>query len=262
MFTAFRFMLGDYSSQAGHSLAVAFTKRYGVPFQTTFVAGMIIVIFGLFNIITAVFVETTISGLKTNETKRKYANQYEKRYVRWKLRRLLELCQESKDSEPTHRSTKLRKSIPLDFQKRGVIEPRAGFTDQEFRMIMQKPGVQEVLRDLDVVLHDIGNLFETFDPDNTGKVTMQQLANGIMKVRGDPHKTDIIASWVAIRALHQKFDQLQYWLLVATGGRGQGSEDPERAGMGAATWPLGEEGFLRGEDDEGVSVTASLGVRP
>lgn len=44
-------------------MIVAFSYGYGGFFETVFVGWMIIVIFGLFNIITAIFVDTTTSGL-------------------------------------------------------------------------------------------------------------------------------------------------------------------------------------------------------
>merc|ERR1711972_624883 len=80
MFTTFRFMLGDYSTRGGKSIVVAFSQDYGWKFELVFVAWMIIVIFGLFNIITAIFVDTTVAGLKHNDVKRKYAQQYERMY--------------------------------------------------------------------------------------------------------------------------------------------------------------------------------------
>jgi len=217
MFTTFRFMLGDYSTKGGKSLAIAFSDGYGAQFQVLFVIGMIIVIFGFFNIITAVFVETTISGLKTNETKRKYARRYEQKFVKDKLKNLLERVQglwEEKTSKHTAVFNRSKSALPPDMltKRGGMID--ADMSAYEFRSVMRDEAVKDILNDLDVGIRDPGGLFDTFDADGTGKVSIQELATGLMRIRGEPHKTDIIASWVAIRALHEKFDQLQYLILA------------------------------------------------
>merc|ERR1712113_634329 len=58
-----------------------------------FLGFMVVVIFGLFNIITAIFVESTIDGLQNNESKRKFAKHYEKTYVQDRLQQLFERTQ-------------------------------------------------------------------------------------------------------------------------------------------------------------------------
>merc|ERR1719188_1133747 len=86
MFTAFRWMLGDYGTRGGKSLTVALSQGYGGAFDTLFVFWMIVVTFGVFNIIVAIFVDSTTSGLKTNDARRKYVRQYERNYVKKKLK--------------------------------------------------------------------------------------------------------------------------------------------------------------------------------
>merc|ERR1712048_216427 len=47
--------------------------------------GMVAVILGVFNIITAIFVEATLSGLKHNDEKKKYNRLYEAHFVQSRL---------------------------------------------------------------------------------------------------------------------------------------------------------------------------------
>merc|ERR1712176_953603 len=88
MFTAFRFMLGDFSTRKGSSLVVAFSEGYGWRFQAVFVTWMVIVNYGFHNIISALFVDATISGLRHNDSKRKLVRQYERAFVEVKLKEL------------------------------------------------------------------------------------------------------------------------------------------------------------------------------
>merc|ERR1712226_1292871 len=94
MFTSFRFMIGDFSTANGKSLCVILSQGYGGAFNVSFVVMMVLIIFGLFNVITAIFVDSTTSGLKHNDAKRKQSNQYEKKFVRTKLHRLVEAITE------------------------------------------------------------------------------------------------------------------------------------------------------------------------
>ena len=86
MFTCFRFMLADSSTRRGVSLAVTFSQEFGKLYMCQYVAWMIVCMFGIFNIITAVFfVDTTVGGLKHNASMKKRAIQYEYSFVRTKL---------------------------------------------------------------------------------------------------------------------------------------------------------------------------------
>merc|ERR1712137_494517 len=84
-----RFMIGDFSTASGKSLSVILSRGYGGTFNVAFVTMMVFIIFGLFNIITAIFVDATTAGLKHNDAKRKYASQYERKFVREKLHSLV-----------------------------------------------------------------------------------------------------------------------------------------------------------------------------
>merc|ERR1711933_330976 len=67
MFTVYRCMIGDCTSAGGHSIVVHLSKGYGFTFYITYCVAMIVAICGLFNIVTALFVESTLTGLKGND---------------------------------------------------------------------------------------------------------------------------------------------------------------------------------------------------
>lgn len=205
MFTTFRFMIGDFSTRGGKSLAVIFSQGYGTSFNVVYCMGMIGVMFGLFNIITAIFVDSTIAGLKHNDVKRKYAKQYEKHYVQAKLRQLMYRVSEvvaarRGDAEPR----KTRYSTI----SRHVEDRMVELTEDDFIEVMEDPMVKVLLQDLDVEMYNPPGMFDTFDPHGNKIVTLSEMVQVIMKLRGAPQKNDMIASWVAIRALHNKVDDL------------------------------------------------------
>jgi len=241
MFTTFRFMIGDYSSRSGKSLAVAFSQGYGDFFHLVFCVGMITVQFGLFNIITAIFVDSTISGLKTNDTKRKYARQYESKFVKEKLKDLLErvgylaLTQKFENlkvrSTPSRRSRALRllesfglqteESMQRASQQSRVLNQaqmqrlsrcdieELELNEELFLQVLEDDVVKLLMQDLDVDIFNPTDLFGTFDPDESGTVTVPEMVQAVMKLRGEPVKNDVIATVVSIKSLHEKFDGLK-----------------------------------------------------
>merc|ERR1712190_40703 len=86
-------MIGDFSTASGKSLSAILSRGYGGPFNAAFVIMMVMIIFGLFNIITAIFVDATTAGLKHNDAKRKYASQHERKFVRTKLHSLIQVVE-------------------------------------------------------------------------------------------------------------------------------------------------------------------------
>ena len=88
MFTMFRCMIGDCTTEPGGSLAVYMSAGFGIKFYIIYCVGMIAITFGLFNIITAVFVDSTILGLKQVAARRKL-QQYEGESVEKNLHKLL-----------------------------------------------------------------------------------------------------------------------------------------------------------------------------
>jgi len=207
MFTTFRFMIGDFSTGAGKSLAVAFSRGYGAIFELTYCIGMISVMFGLFNVITAIFVDSTISGLQHSDVKKKHSRQYESRFVREKLKDLLNhiaVLRSSKHDMGRRTSGVGKKSY---FVETDTVE-NLQLDEQEFFEVIENEVVMRILEDLDVKISNANSMYDTFDPDGNGFITVSSLVDAIMKLRGEPQKNDLIASWQALRALHEKVDHL------------------------------------------------------
>jgi len=210
MFTSFRFMLGDYSTRGGKSIVVAFSQDYGMKFDVIFVAWMIIVIFGLFNIVTAIFVDTTVAGLKHNDVKKKYVQQHENRYVRSKLKAILERIQLLTQA---HRDLTVETGNSCySSQDCDVFD----LIEEEFVEVMKDDKIQALMQDLDIEVFNLAGVFYTFDGNVSGRVTLRDLAEGVMKLRGAPQKSDLMGCLVSTRSLHEKFDQLKLQMQVQT----------------------------------------------
>jgi len=84
--------------------------------------------------------------------------------------------------------------------------------EDEFMDIMDDNIVKEIMEDLDVNMYNPAGMFDAFDPDGSGSITVTEFVQAIMKLRGDPQKNDIIACFVALKALQDRFDELSLFL--------------------------------------------------
>merc|ERR1711870_230784 len=75
--------------------------------------------------------------------------------------------------------------------------------------LMEDHRVKAVLHDLDVDVYDSIALFDTFDSNGDGLVNLSEFMHAIMKLRGEPQKNDMIATWTSIRTLQDKVDHFQ-----------------------------------------------------
>jgi len=209
MFTIFRCMLGDCSSKAGQSLVVHFSRGYGIRFMLVYCFGMVLFIFGIFNVVTSIFVETTISGLKRNSIAKKRNRLYDSRYVQAKMAALIGRIDEIHFDQASTRASNASESASMGEHRIYCV----ALTEEQFHNILDDALVQELFEDLDVSLFDPGSLFDMFDSDGSGLVSMPNFLNTVMQMRGDPQKTDMIASWLALRSLQRKFQQFEMLLV-------------------------------------------------
>merc|ERR1712066_601775 len=75
----------------------------------------------------------------------------------------------------------------------------------EYNRVMKDSNVQLVLEDLDVDLGSRDGMFAMTDVDDSGTISMNQLLETIVLMRGDLKKTDIMATLFEVRNLREKF---------------------------------------------------------
>lgn len=199
MFTIFRCILGDCTSKGGQSLAPHFGFGYGWRFYIVYCIGLIVVVFGLFNTITAIFVESTMTGLKYNDAQKNYAQKYEANYLRKKLEtlvaRIREICAE-------HYGTTLNEDSPTN---------QITIEADTFSIMLRDRQVRNILKDLDIELDNRQEsaLYDLFDVDHEGKVTLYQFLELLKRMRGEITKCDIISTLVHLRNLNAKVKRVE-----------------------------------------------------
>merc|ERR1719229_950311 len=60
---------------------------------------------------------------------------------------------------------------------------------------------QEILKDLDIADEEQLDLFDTLDVDGGGTLDLEELVQGIAKLRGDARRSDVVSVSLMVRAL-------------------------------------------------------------
>eukprot|EP00913_Durusdinium_trenchii_P032390 g30327.t1 len=170
---------------------------YGVQFDVFYAFSMVCVIFGMFNIITAIFVEATMNGLKDSETERKYAQAYESNYMTEQLGKIVlsitKHVQNLRKAETVQ--DRLKRSLSWGSNSStDSMDKEMFLTEEEFISAIRATDVRMLLDDLDVVLEPRPGVFEAFNSEEDGTVSMSELVSGLMSFRGELHKVDVLTT--------------------------------------------------------------------
>merc|ERR1712228_539469 len=75
-------------------------------------------------------------------------------------------------------------------------------TREFFKELIEHQSFREKLTALGISTEDIPDLFDTFDADDSGTMTIVELLKGVKKLRGDPRRSDVIGVSLVVQAIH------------------------------------------------------------
>jgi len=198
MFTVFRFFFNDFTTDEGVSLFEGVLGGYGsVP------AGFVAVLFfgisvGVFNVIAAIFVESTLAAASTLQSQRKTYRLNDVELWSTRIRILIAKLFE-------HHGTLLD---PYTLSESLDSISMVPVTEREFAGFIQDEVVIACLDSLEIDAADHKYLFDILDNDNTGAIFVSQLVDGLQRLRGDPRRSDIITVDLMVRAIQEQTSQL------------------------------------------------------
>lgn len=229
IFMIFRVCMSDGALPDGTPLVGHLYEIYGVTFVIPYILTLLFIVFGIFNLITAVFVENVMESAKQ---KRQLTLVPERVRVAKKLRELVFLFsgrvveEESACTQFWRRVTKAFNTsgeVPTDDIVARIVSSEDTSLDMDgqitremFVEAMKNPKVERLLDDLEVHMADRSDLFDVLDADNSGAIDISELIAGLMKLRnGGADKSDAVASVLGIRAvlihlrnLEERFDEV------------------------------------------------------
>jgi len=193
MLTVCRFFFGDFTTVSGMSLLESVNGAHG-SFYGVFVSVLYFaILIGLFNVIAAIFVESTLAAANRTAISRKAERMNDE--ILWTTRITLlvrKLYEYNGDEVPERMSTVMEKMKD---------EP---IPEAAFKEYMKDPAVQKALTDLEIDEADHKYLFDILDNDNTGSITVTQLSDGVERLRGDPRRSDIICIDLMLRSIQEQ----------------------------------------------------------
>jgi len=201
-FTTFRcLVVGDCTDSLGRPIFVRISDYYGPGYALFYSFASVFMMFGLSNVIIAIYVENTVAAAKFNELRQKQNRLTDMQVFR---ERAFELCDFIWNKHPDNAIAK----VPLE--ELTLVESTAiKLTPDFFAKLRQERHFAEILRDLDIADEEQIDLFDTLDVDGSGFLDFEELIQGIAKLRGDARRSDIISVSLMMRAMLADFNAFE-----------------------------------------------------
>lgn len=200
MFTTFRCSFGDCSTKHGTPI---FEAGVGAKAGLMLSCVVFIASIGLFNIISAVFIERIMEYASGNSARKMQDRLKDKNRWYSNVARLLRALLKHDEQN----------GIPLleNMDKEALKDMTFSRSLLQY-VIENDPEVMEILAELDIHSQDYSSLPETVDSSNTGAVHTTELINGLSRLRGMAGRSDIVSVDLMIRSLQKKMDDLWCWM--------------------------------------------------
>eukprot|EP00928_Gymnodinium_smaydae_P038994 TRINITY_DN26748_c0_g3_i2.p1 TRINITY_DN26748_c0_g3~~TRINITY_DN26748_c0_g3_i2.p1 ORF type:complete len:683 (+),score=82.29 TRINITY_DN26748_c0_g3_i2:81-2051(+) len=201
MLTVFRCSFGDCSSSGGVPIFEHVHESYGGFISFVYCAFTFFVTVGLFNVISAIFVDSTVRATEKIETD--------------KLRQRLSDEQLWSSSVYTLLS---RSFVAANIELKSNLEDEEGLvlTTEFDREIVDKlvedSEAIAALQDLDIDPDDHRRLSDILDPDHSGTIGILEMIEGLRRLRGQPRRSDIVTVDLMVRALQTTAEEINHTL--------------------------------------------------
>jgi len=199
MFTVFRCSFGDCSTTSGTPLLELITSEGGHFMAFLFCGFFFIMVIGMFNVISAIFVESTMTSAAEVSNERLHSRLNNPQIWSVNVIRILQklmLRHAGRVESMTYEDWK-----DVEFP-RAVIDTA----------VAVDADIQAALTELDIDPHTFDCLSDILDPDNGGTVGALELVEGLRRLRGEQRRGDIVAVDLMMRSLQCKVDDI--WLIL------------------------------------------------
>jgi len=220
-FTMFRCVVaGECTTEEGKPVFVLVTKHFGWGLGVVYCFVVMLMTFGLFNVITALYVENTVAAAKYNSLHQKRQRLLDSQMFAERIKQLVEFIWHVHTNDLAAQAMTSRDSgtgsiASLISHFRGGAGVRISMNSDDVAEVLQDIQItpelfdhlrsyrefQDLLTDLDVSDEDQLDLFETLDVDGGGTIDLEELIVGICKLRGDARRSDIVGVSLIARSL-------------------------------------------------------------
>lgn len=204
MFTLFRCFRDDCAAYDGTPFPERVRETYGGIFMVSYILMIMTVSVGVFNLIMAIFIDN-VTGSQLQRRNRELADSSEKVRVMIKehVARFLGKDVRSRRTFVTG-DLDVQHSI-LDEQ---LLKDEVVIHRESFQRWLQDPEFTEALEDAYIDVSNKAHLFDIMDADMGGHLSLDELVEGLMALRGSVNKGDIINMSLKIRLLTRHVDSV------------------------------------------------------
>jgi len=195
MLSVFRFSFGDFQSINGISFFETLQAVHGTVPEIFVCMLFFVITIGVFNVIAAIFIESTMAAALALQSNRKTARLNDP--VLWSTR-IAVLVHKLFEYNGMEFEDKKRLSQNLDTL---ALVP---VSEAIFEQFIRDKDVIQALNELEIDGADHKFLFDILDNDNTGSIVVTQLVDGLLRLRGDPRRSDIITIDLMVRDVQEK----------------------------------------------------------
>jgi len=196
-FTLFRCIVAaDCTERNGKPIFVQVTAAYGWIYGAIYAGLIFFMTLGLFNVIAAIFVENVVIGAKTSARLVRRQKLRDKAFYASKIVELVEVIVTT-GLERHHRSRHCKRLSMNELLEKGR---ELKLTPELFEVLRLQPRFCEILSDLDIAEDDQFDLFDMLDTDGSGSVDIEELLDGISRLRGEARRSDVVCLNFMIRS--------------------------------------------------------------
>lgn len=177
-FTVFRCVMGDCADDTGRPI---FNNDI-IPwyYKVAYCFIVVLFVFGVFNVIVAIYVENTSEAGRHNLQLQRQRRLTDRNMRAVLTRALVDYFEDSADA-----------------RRQGKKE----ITKESFQESMMQADAHGLFDQLDVAEEDRLDLFEILDADGRGVIGIDELVNGIFKLRGPARRSDIVACRLVLASM-------------------------------------------------------------
>jgi len=204
MFTLFRCFRDDCAAYDGTPLPEHVRVEYGGVFMISYILMIMIVSVGVFNLIMAIFIDN-VTGSQLARRNRELADSADSVRVVIKEHVARFLGKDMSNRRTfIHGDLSVRRDL-LDAQ---LDQSEVVIRRESFQRWLQDPEFTEALEDAYIDVSNKGHLFDIMDADMGGELSLDEIVDGLMALRGTVNKGDIINMSLKIRLLTRHVEQV------------------------------------------------------
>lgn len=196
MLTILRCSFGECNTIKGTPVFEEAMQFFGWGFGLFYGIFAFVITIGLFNVISAMYVERVISASNADEQSQKSRRLADEHLLASRIAVLTKLILESMGQSSKRMSQKVDTIMSLEV------------TMEVFKTVISDPVAASALDDLDIPREDHLNLFDILDSDKSGGLHFEELLVGIEKLRGEPRRSDLVAMDLMVRSMLSKVDEI------------------------------------------------------